>query len=262
MLQKGIRRRQNLTRDNLARPIDAMIDVMEKVRSGRFLPDAPRGQRWPERTGAKVVPLRDQIVDLIGLDLRQLGVLFAGKAHEETLAAASGSASSAAAVCVNVNVPPTVHESADEADDSQLGELNGEEHCHISPRPDGDDVELNPAQGEDIDADGSCESAEDLLTTSSSSGSEKPDEGCRSDSDDDDARLGLAGRVISVVTDCRAANVNANSDMVFRHKTRKTVHYGHMNDDAVLACGRPLSENYVQIVVDPGDLWPKCKDCF
>ena len=62
--------------------------------------------------------------------------------------------------------------------------------------------------------------------------------------------------------DCRAANVNANPDMVFRHNTRKTVHYGHMNDDAVLACGRPLSENYVQIVVDPGDLWPKCKDCF
>ena len=101
-----------------------------------------------------------------------------------------------------------------------------------------------------------------MLTTSSSSGSEQPDEGCPSDFDDDNARLGLAGRVISVITDCRAANVNANSDMVFRRKTRKTVHYGHMNDDAVLSCGRPLSENYVQIVVDPGDLWPKCKDYF
>ena len=164
---KGESSALNFNRDNLAQPMDAMIDVMEKVRSGRFLLDAPRGQRWPEMTGAKLVPLRDQIVDLIGLDLRQLGILFAGEAHEETLAAASGSSSSAAAVCVNVDVPPTVHESADEADVFQLGELNEEEHCHISPRPDGDDVELDPARGEDIDADRSCESTEDMLTTSS-----------------------------------------------------------------------------------------------
>ena len=163
---------------------------------------------------------------------------------------------------VSVDVLPTQDESANEAEDVQLGELVEEELCQFSPRHDVDDEELEAAQGEDIDVDGSCAALEDMLTTSSSSESEKPDDGFRSGSDDDDARLGLAGRVFSIVADCRAANLNANSEMVFRHKTRKTVHYGHMHDDAVLACGRPQSENYVQIVVDPGDLWPKCKDCF
>jgi hypothetical protein len=267
---KGESSALNYNRDNLAQPMDAMIEVMDKVRSGEFVPDAPRGQRWPVKTGGKVVPLRDQIVDLIGLDVRQLGLLFSGKEQEETVLASSSSSSAAAAASVSVDVPPTQNESADEADDLQLGELEkehgffivDEELCQISPRHDVDDEELEAAQGEDIDVDGSCAALEDMLTASSSSGSEKSDDGFGSGTDDDDARLGLAGRVISIVEDCRAANLNANSEMVFRHKTRKTVHYGHMNDDAVLACGRPLNENYLQIVGDPGDLWPKCKDCF
>jgi hypothetical protein len=104
----------------------------------------------------------------------------------------------------------------------------------FSPRPDDDVEELVPAQGDGSVADGSCESSEDMLTASSPSASEKSDVGLCSDSDDDDARFGQAGRVISVIQDCRAVNVNANSDIVFRHKTRKTVHFGHMSVDDCL----------------------------
>ncbi len=101
-----------------------------------------------------------------------------------------------------------------------------------------------------------------MLTASSPSASGKSDKAFCSDPDDDGALLGQAARVISVIQNCRAVNVNALSEIVFKYKTRKTVHFGHMRDDAVLASGWPHSEHYVQTVADLGDLWPKCKDCF
>ena len=90
---------------------------------------------------------------------------------------------------INVDVLPTQNESANEADDFQLGEQGEEELCHVSPRHDVDDEELEAAQGEDIDVDGSCAALEDMLTASSCSVIEKPDEGFRSGSDDDVARF-------------------------------------------------------------------------
>ena len=58
----------------------------------------------------------------------------------------------------------------------------------FSPRHDGDDEELEAAQG-DIDGDGSRVALEVMLTASPFSGSEKPDDGFRSGSDDDYARF-------------------------------------------------------------------------
>ena len=101
-----------------------------------------------------------------------------------------------------------------------------------------------------------------MWTASPFSGSVKPDEGFRPGSDDDCPFLGLAGSVVSIVLSAWQQPLNANSELVFRHKTCKTVHFGQMYVDVVLACGRPLSENYLLIVGDPGDLWPKCKDSF
>jgi hypothetical protein len=259
---KGESSALNYNRDNLAQPMDAMIEVMDKVRSGVFVPDAPRGQRWPEKTGGKVVPLVDQMVELIGLDVRGLGLFFSGRPLDETALVSSRSSLAAALGSVGVDVPPTYDDAANEADDFSIVDAEGEESCRISPRDDECDEELDAAQDECVDADESCAVDDDLLTTSSSSGSEKPDDGFGPGSDDDDARLGLAGRVLSIISDRKAANFNANVEMIFRHKTRKTVHYGHMIDDAVFACGRPQSNSFVQVFVDPGDLWPKCKDCF
>ena len=85
---------------------------------------------------------------------------------------------------------PLKNESANEADDCQLGELEERSSAKFSPRHDvGDEEQLDAAQGDDIDVDGSCVALEVMLTASPFSGSEKPDDGFRSGSDDDYARF-------------------------------------------------------------------------
>ena len=74
-----------------------------------------------------------------------------------------------------------------------------------------------------------------MWTASPFSGSVKPDEGFRPGSDDDCVLFWLAGSVVSIVQSAWQQTLNANSDMVFRHKTRNTVHYDHMYVDVVLA---------------------------
>ena len=50
--------------------------------------------------------------------------------------------------------------------------------------------------------------------------------------------------------------------MVFRHKSRRTLHYAHVEDDSKLACGRNKTSAFKQFTGDVELAWPKCKVCF
>ena len=50
--------------------------------------------------------------------------------------------------------------------------------------------------------------------------------------------------------------------LVYRHKSRRTLHYGHTEDSSKLACGRDRSLAFVPFAGDVERAWPRCKVCF
>ena len=55
---------------------------------------------------------------------------------------------------------------------------------------------------------------------------------------------------------------DADLRLVFQHRSRKTVHFGHITSEAILACKTPRSAMHIQVFGEVKNLFPKCQWCF
>ena len=60
----------------------------------------------------------------------------------------------------------------------------------------------------------------------------------------------------------RRSPLCADLDTVLRHKTRRTLHYGHKDSLSLLGCKLPRTDNHVPFFGDPDVSFPKCHWCF
>ena len=61
---------------------------------------------------------------------------------------------------------------------------------------------------------------------------------------------------------CKGAPKMANPAEVWTHQVRMTAHFGHSEDPNRLGCGKPKTDAYKLVSVDPESYWPRCGDCF
>ena len=72
----------------------------------------------------------------------------------------------------------------------------------------------------------------------------------------------VAAEIMGKRNPCRGPPKQADTGAVWIHSRRGTAHFGHVEDEAKLACGRPKNEVYDLVEVDPETHWPRCSDCF
>ena len=120
----------------------------------------------------------------------------------------------------------------------------------------------------------SAVSSEDLCAVSESEGEHEPERdhdedasssSCRSSSSSSESTDEATHAMIqSTHLGDRVRDVARHSalTMVFRHKSRRTLHYAHVEDDSKLACGRNKTSAFKQFTGDVELAWPKCKVCF
>ena len=73
----------NYGRDNLAGPIDRLVEILQQVREGTFVPDAERGNRWVENGAIPIEVQISKVFDLSALYERLRGNLVFDESFEE-----------------------------------------------------------------------------------------------------------------------------------------------------------------------------------
>ena len=114
----------------------------------------------------------------------------------------------------------------------------------------------------DDGADLGCSSTEDGLSTSS--GSEKEYlPGVEDVKGDNDKVEHTVGEIASMRKGAaRTAPKDADVNVLLTHRTRGTAHWGHVNNEKKLACGKVWSHMYDEVDIKPEETWPRCSDCF
>ena len=54
----------------------------------------------------------------------------------------------------------------------------------------------------------------------------------------------------------------ADTNHLLRNTVSRKFHWGHLLEHDRLACGKIVSDNYVDIDIYPDLLWPRCRKCF
>ena len=232
----------NYNRDNMAGPIDCLWDLVKRVRRGLFVPDAQRALRRVKKELA--VHLDVCVCSHLSCDSDGLVEVCRRMSFNEAVAAKF-----TAQVILGKQTAQTLSTETE----LQTDELNTAEDLVLV--------------ADDTSALSSDE--EDALSLNSET-SQLPDDLEVCFPLDEELLLTLAAEVGG---DVEQFNAEATSrikcipkcaclDMVYRHVSRKTVHFGHVSQADVLACGRRLTVHQCVAQGDHADLWPKCKDCF
>ena len=229
----------NYNRDNMSGPIAKLWNVIKSMRAGRFVPDAARADRHVKPPMA--VPIPVQFQRTMGFSLQALQGKLSGFALNEL------------GVISDV-VAPALASAGEE--DVGLGEL-GQLHSPTSLVEEEEDQESFGAS----DSEGSS-SLEDKLDNG------QPLEVLAPILDEFEAtRLAaevsgesslVAARKIRLKVIPEAANTNE----LYRHSVRLTVHYGSMKGSEFLGCGRAKLMLRKQTFEDVSELFPLCRDCF
>ena len=65
-------------------------------------------------------------------------------------------------------------------------------------------------------------------------------------------------RAVSALTVPAMADVSS----IWIHGKRGTVHYGHLEDNCKLGCGRAKTQVFLEMGDSAEGLWPRCGDCL
>ena len=268
-LVKGATSALNYNRDNLADPIEKLEEITQAVVRGTFVPDAPRGARWPARMGSSVIGITGQVERLLGVSSDDVASIFAGSGGKtqryDTRARTVSGSSDDAGIDLRRS-EGCADEGMDEAGSPQSSSVRQSDEIPNLQHDEG-----NVGEADEADA---CK-PEDAHEEVSVSGSSSPDlddarpgeselEGFDVNEEDEEAALSVVAQLAMDDSSYknRSRAERANVTMVYRHTTRRTIHYGNLDNFDMLACSRALNENYVQELRDPFKLWPLCRDCF
>jgi hypothetical protein len=244
------------SRDAQAAPLEWMRKVVQSIRESRFAPDATRSGRWkagwsilsqteplPDSSGAGASPAPEPAVveDESGKNLAQ-ETQNAGQSpevcgkesfnHVETPEARLCSQSPASDDEEFVVLPldkskdpgsPFVYQPEGESDDEGFEKVSA-------------------ASGSDA---GSC--SDEVATDPPSS-------------DDEPESMRALEALAPAWPQDRSMSKHANEKW-FQHHRYKTFHFGNKNSAQALACGRVLSDSYLEVSV-PSLAFPKCTTCF
>ena len=229
---KGESSALNYNRDNLAHPLELFLEVIEKVKRGEFVPDEKRGSMRPIDPSSVEGPV-SRLETVLGLDRFGIAERFAKGAlseRETQLCRDAGRHELFASIRSTQAETPEV--------------LEGEG--------------IEPPSGEESQG----------MSGSESSDSARESDGFGEEVEDGDEQHELALKVAGAVDvtegDVPTAKAKfADPSSVWKHQTRRTVHYGHLEKPDKLACGKAcLQEVYEQIPPEEGVPWPRCADCF
>ena len=219
----------NYQRSALSAPLRTMCGMLKEVQEGKFLPLAPRDEVFCRDTKPKGV--LEQMLQTMGMELQELCEKFLG-------------------------FPATsLHEGDAHPELRALWEMMGQPFMQEVPV-----VEQVDSPTEVVSNFG-YEDADRVRDDPATDGS--GDESNCSDSCSSTAESALA----SVVRDSefatfRPVSKSAVTEMVYRHKRTKMIHYGHDSFESKTACGRALGSTYFRFFGDIEKAWPHCRNCF
>ncbi|CAL1162138.1 unnamed protein product [Cladocopium goreaui] len=219
----------NYQRSALSAPLRTMCGMLKEVQEGKFVPLAPRDEVFCRDTKPKGV--LEQMVQTMGMELQELCEKFLG-------------------------FPATsLHEGDAHPELRALWEMMGQPFMQEVPV-----VEQVDSPTEVVSYFG-YEDADRVKDDPATDGS--GDESNCSDSCSSSAESALA----SVVRDSefatfRPVSKSAVTEMVYRHKRTKMIHYGHDSFEPKTACGRALGSTYFRFFGDIEKAWPHCRNCF
>ena len=227
----------NYNRDNLAGPIEKLWMVLKSIRAGRFLPDAVRSER--RRKARHALPLSAKFLQVLGFSPEDLVGKLSGFALDES------------GVIADV-VTPVV--ATDHPDGVGLGELYPL-HSPTSLVEEEEDEEGLVAGDLDVS---SSDSSEDRAPSIALEPILDELEAARLAAEVAGESSLVAVRKFRTKVIPEAANTNE----LYRHAVRLTVHYGSLRGSEFLGCGRAKLMLHQQTFDDVTDLFPLCRDCF
>jgi hypothetical protein len=268
----------NYCADNLAGPIQTMDDCLRAVAAGEFMPDAPRQLMWPE---SEAIPLRQQIEQYLNKSLEDIVEAMRGDTFIKLALGDEGLSEEEQVVDAQTNGPPVLpilcsnvaqgcNEEENQVESPQatpsigLGEENefGSESCGPAS-PVGPHLELagpSPLQVPE------CPSVE-VLAEGSSESSESEDS-CAEQAGPSTPRPALSEELVNQITaeaeqavPCKTP-ASADVKVLLVHRTRKTLHYGHIEKSHLLGCKSPKTPMHIHFEGCSKSHFPKCKWCF
>jgi hypothetical protein len=260
---KGERSALNYNRDNLSEPMQEMVKVVANVASGRFCPDAPRGERWPDGVISPIAGIAIQAEEVLRQDTDWLVATFSRNASTRS----DG----------NLNVYDIVEGSGDGATVLVAAEQFGDVNKHDAGASDVESLEagvLTPAgdANDDVVSHGDVPWSSGAQSSDSDAPPKPPGPGgsdkdglmlqAPGPADSDGVGLDVILAITAAQERCARPGLPAPLQDVFIHNVRKTAHLGHGDDASRLACGRIITEVFALIHTDPEGVWPKCRDCF
>ena len=233
----------NYQRQALAAPIRYMCDMLQQIRSGVFVPLAPRDKVFPEDGDQKAVVT--SLEESTGLSLEQVVETFLGTTTDEVESGNCREDIKELWRRMQPSKEPFVFE-------SPAGVI-----C-----VDGDERDDHSSSG----------------SSSSSPSAPKPDDGCRSNDEDvsiqnipedeatdscsSSAESALAGLVEGSRVGLKMQSEKAIDEIMYRHQRTKMLHMGHIDAADKTACGRHIGQNYDRFYGDADKSWPHCAHCF
>ena len=227
----------NYNRDNLAGPIEKLWTVLKSIRAGRFLPDAVRSER--HRKARLAVPLASQFLQVMGFSPEDLEGKLSGFALDES------------GVIADVVTPVLA---AGPEEDVEFGELD-QIHSPTSLVEEEEDQEGLVSGNDDVS---SSDWSEDVQPPLALAPILDEHEAARLAAEVSGESSLVAVRKIRMKVIPEAANTNE----LYRHSVRLTVHYGSFKGSEFLGCGRAKLMLHKQTFDDVTDLFPLCRDCF
>ena len=228
---KGEESALNYNRDNLGEPMDQLTELITELREGIFAPDAPRGSRKPKS--------RDRISAAAQLELEldktrvELASMFHGaEVSREDLINMGGFFEDHFPEDFTHSKVPVVHSDED-------GPLS-----------------RSSSEGVSVSGDSAEEEAQDNMDK----GFELPK---GHDTEVEVAALSIAGTIAGKLDQgTRSAPKNADMKKLYTHSIRGTAHWGNLDSEGRLGCGRILTSIFTESAESPEDVWPKCSQCF
>jgi hypothetical protein len=237
--------------------------------------------RRPNVAIAYIEPIAEQVCNLRGQDEAWILSTFGSCATATPVAQPSGAASAAIASLGLADLEPElmhavgsthpVHDVTQPGDDPDdeaglvVDDVSGMLAAPVPASADGDSPEAA--------AHGECDTPVSSIDGLSSSCASSSDEGAAGgeveppDSELAATTADVSQEVVNQITanrERRARSVPEQADItrLFRHMIRKTIHYGHLENEDLTGCGRALNDKHEQVFIDPSDYWPKCGGCF
>jgi hypothetical protein len=260
--------------------VEELQGLLEQIRSGEFVPDAPRGFRRPVSADVAAIPLVDSFAEFMGLSLDEF-ISRAQDAGSLPKEREIGSSQSSHVPAMDLVVDEGLVAASSSCMHSVEGASAREEVCsgEVASMPSqplsADIAEIRVVyDGASVDETHVSDEDEPLSSHPSSPSAQDSDEDsfvalsaeqvpiAVVDPDEDSVMASASEAMHVSINSAPVDHESANASMIFRHKHRRTLHYGHVFVEGSLACGRELSDAFDDVSLESRPLGPKCMRCF